>query len=163
MQTSLFPMKSELKFGGELLKGKRKGRRPLCTKRPIHLVLRAKQHRLKANEATVRLEIARAGKRWGIRIYQWAIVSDHIHLLIRVSTRSAYKFFVQRVSGVVALRLGINWLFRPFTRIVAWGLGFKRAKNYIEMNFFESEGFIPHQVRGKGATRVRPWYSNATI
>ena len=163
MQTSLFPMKSELKFGGELLKGKRKSRRPLCTKRPIHLVLRAKQHRLKANEAQVRLEIARAAKRWGIRIYQWAIVGDHIHLLIRVPTRIAYKFFVQRVCGVIALKLGILWLCRPFTRIVAWGLGFKRAKNYIEMNFFEAEGFISYQVRGRGATKMRPWYSNATL
>ena len=69
MQTSLFPMKTELKFGGEMLIGKRKGRRPLCTKRPIHLLPRAKQYQLKLNEAFVRLEISRAAK----RLVGWAL------------------------------------------------------------------------------------------
>jgi REP element-mobilizing transposase RayT len=136
-------------FGGESIKGKRKSSRPLCTKRTIHLVLRSKQPKLKRNEHAVRVQISRAAKRWGIRIYRLAIVNDHVHLLIRIPTRMAYRFFIQRITGAVALKLGIEWMFRPFTRIVEWGRDFKRAKN-------------EYQPRGRGALKRRPWFSGAT-
>ncbi len=155
-------MKTENKFGGSLLAGKRKSARPICTKRAMHLVLKASEFRLKKNEHLIRVEVGRAAKKWGVSIYQYAIASDHIHLLIRVPTRRAYRYFIQRISGVIALKLKLKWAFRPFTRVVEWGLGYKRAKNYIRMNFFEAMGFIDTQIRGRGATKLRPWYSGAT-
>jgi REP element-mobilizing transposase RayT len=163
MQTSLFSMKLDKSFGGELLKGKRKSARPLCTKRTIHLVMRAEEPKLKRRECEVREIITKAAKRWGVRIYKWAIAGDHIHLLIRIPTRRAYRYFIQRISGAISLKIGIKWMFRPFTRVVEWGRAFKRAKNYITMNFYEAQGFIEHQPRGKGATKRRPWFSGATV
>jgi REP element-mobilizing transposase RayT len=162
MQNSLFKSKPVLKFGGSLLKGKRKSVRPICTKRSIHLVLKASEHRLLKNEATIRSVVDPAAKKWGIRIYRFAVASDHVHLLIRVPTRTAYKYFIQRISGAIALKLKIKWELRPFTRVVAWGLGFRRAANYVQMNVLEAIGFIDYQPRGRGALKRRPWFSGAT-
>lgn len=151
MQKSLFSMKTDTKFGGTLLIGKRKSARPLCTKRTIHLVLKSEQNGLLKSASWIQRIIAIAAKRWGVRIYRIAVVDDHIHLLIRIPTRIAYRFFIQRVSGAIALKLKIKWAVRPFTRVVAWGRAFKRACSYIEMNFLEAFACIPAQPRGPGA------------
>ncbi len=156
-------MKTENKFGGSLLTGKRKSARPIYTKRAMHLVLKAAEFRLKKNEHFIRVEVGRAAKKWGVSIYQYAIASDHIHLLIRVPTRRSYRYFIQRISGVIALKLNLKWAFRPFTRVVEWGLGYKRAKNYIRMNFFEAMGFVDYQAGGRGALRRRLRYIGASI
>lgn len=103
----------------------------------------------------VRAEVQRAAKRWGIIIYRIAIAPDHMHLLIRIPTRTAYRYFIQRLSGSIALKLGVQWLHRPYTRIVEWGRAFKRAAGYIEMNSLEALGFIVSQPRGPGAVRRR--------
>ena len=148
MQTSLFPLKSVVKFGGSLLTGKRKSRRPICTKRSMHLVLKANTHRLRRNVAFIQAEIQKAANKWGIRIYRDSVASDHIHLLIRVPNRTAYRYFIQRVTGVLALKLKLKWSVRPFTRVIAWGKAFARAATYVEMNTLEALDLIEHQPRG---------------
>ncbi len=164
MQMSFFNMKSEWRFGGTLLKAKRKSRRPLSTKHAIHVVLSAKtilrRGTLLKHQGLVRSELTKAAKRWGIRIYKYAIEKGHIHLLVRIPTRAAYKNFIQRATGAIALKLKIKdlWDLRPFTRIVNWGKDFKQVGAYIEMNFLEAEGFIDQQPRGKGSKKNRDWW-----
>ncbi len=148
-------MKSVVEFGGLLLKGKRKAARPICTKRSSHLVMKTNTHKLRTHKKTIESEVIKAAQKWGIRIYRQSVASDHVHLIIRVPTRLAYRYFIQRISGVIALKLKIKWALRPFTRVVAWGLGFRRACGYVEMNELEALGFIPYQPRGRGSLSRR--------
>lgn len=157
MQNSLFEMKPDKIFGGSLLVGKRKRKRarPLCTKRPINVVLKARDFGIAKGTKTAKSEIQKAARRWGIKIYRLSVLSDHIHLLIGIPTRLAYRFFIQRVCGAIALKLGLTWLYRPFTRVVEWGRDFKRTCGYVEMNDLEAWGLIPYQARGRNALRQR--------
>ena len=148
-------MKSVLKFGGLLLKGKRKSKRPVCSKRPMHLVLKANSNSLRKFKRIIEVIITGAAKRWGIRIYRIAVAANHIHLVYRVPNRIAYRHFIQWVTGTVALKLKIKWELRPFTRVIEWGQAFKRACKYVEMNVLEALGFIPYQARARGCLRKR--------
>jgi REP element-mobilizing transposase RayT len=161
---SLFKLETSKSFGGSKLAGKRKSCRPISTKYAMHLVLNSKQvlkngsflrHR-KLIEATV----GRATKKFDVKVYRLAVARDHIHMVIKVGSRTAYAFFVQFVSGLLALKLKIErgakfWSYRPFTRIVEWGRDFKRTCDYVMMNELEAMRWIGYQPRGQGSSRRR--------
>ena len=123
--------------------------------RSEHLVMKASSSVKFRKNRLVKSEIELAAKKWGVRVYRLALELDHIHILIRIPSRLAYRFFIQRISGAIALKLNMRWLMRPFTRIVGWGREFKRVSNYIEMNELEALGFISRQPRGRGAIKRR--------
>lgn len=129
-------------FGGRLLHGKRRGRRPLSTKEPIHLVMRSswakgvhaftQVHNKKAIEG---MSLALA-KRYGVRIYQRAIVSNHLHFVLRIHNRDTYKSFVRALTGKIASHLMKGQSFTNFRAQIA-GDGYERGKT-------------PAEIQGKG-------------
>ena len=129
----------------------------------MHIVISSEQRVLRKHSRLVRRIIQKAATKWGVNIYEMSIMPDHIHLLVRVPSRLAYRFFIQWVTGAIALILKIKWKYRPFTRVVAWGLGYRRAKNYVKMNELEAQGEIVHQPRGRGAYQERMWLSGEMI
>src|ERR1700679_1022251 len=92
-------------FGGELLKNKRKSKRPLSTKKPIHNVLRANlktsgsflKHRNIINAV-----IKKYAERFNIRVYKQGLARDHIHLVTKFENREDHNNFVRSVTGVLA-------------------------------------------------------------
>lgn len=145
-------------FGGSALKSHPKRKRPLDRKLPVHLVLRAKKSVLKipANEVFINKTVTSAARRYGIRIYEFANVGNHIHLMIRVSKPELWRRFIREITGQIsqyAQKLGARdkgegfWLYRPFTRIVrGWKRAYRVVKDYILLNRLESEGFIDREV-----------------
>src|SRR4051812_34636858 len=96
-QLNLIPSSNFPKtFGGSLLVGKRKSRRPLSTRNPIHMVLKAK---VKRTESLVRfqklidIEIKRLAQRFEIKIYERAVNHDHIHLVLTFKLRESLSHF----------------------------------------------------------------------
>lgn len=98
-------------FGGALLDGKRKSLRPLSSKDAIHFVLRseyafgrdsflAKRHQPQVNRVIIHF-----AKKFGVRIYQKSINSNHIHLLVRITSRKLYRAFIKAVSGKIATQI----------------------------------------------------------
>ena len=78
-----------LEHGGSLLLGKRKARRPIALRRPMHLVLRATRAKGKwslLSKEHVRFidrllsEVTRAH---GVVVYEKANAGNHLHLLLR--------------------------------------------------------------------------------
>ncbi len=142
------------KFGGSLLKGNPKSKRPLATTLPIHLILRAAQGglRLPKTFGKVTEIIDGTTKKYGVRIYQSANAGNHIHLVIKISNLKLWPAFIRELSGriaqVVGELIGLAkgakfWLFRPFTRIVrSWQKAFKAVKEYVYLNQLEANGFI---------------------
>lgn len=177
-------LKPHAKFhGGALLYKKRKSLRPLSSKDSIHFVLRSQwamgQDSFLAtrNRKTIERIINRFSKKFGVRIYQQAINSNHLHLLLRITNRILYRAFIKAISGKIASHVMGNqsfklfskarakgaghgssslktqelsqsfWQFRPFSRVVNWGKDFKKCMNYLKQNILEALGFIPYTKR----------------
>ena len=95
-------------FGGALLKGNPKEKRPLSTKSHLHLVLKsqkafgpnsmlAKAHIKKIDHVVRRQAVA-----CGVKIYHFVNVGNHLHLVIRLQDRKLYRVFIRAVSGLIA-------------------------------------------------------------
>ncbi len=93
-------------FGGEHLVGKRKSKRPLSIKKPIHLVLRSMNFKIfrPKNQSLERL-IHQTAKESGVKIYELAINWSHIHFVIKIESREAYVRFVRVLNSKLALAL----------------------------------------------------------
>ncbi len=95
-------------FGGSLNKGNPKVQRPLSSKSPLHLVLKANRgfgvrsmlhpHHIKKVNSCVRLQ----AERCNIRIYHFVNVGNHLHLVVRVRDRKKFVVFIRAISGLIA-------------------------------------------------------------
>lgn len=143
-------------FGGSLLKNSHaKTKRPLDSKWPIHLVLRSELNVLRSIRSfgPVNAAVARIARKYGVRIYSYANVGNHLHILLRVKSLRLWAAFIRELCGRVAqVAQGLKgpqksrrkfWKQRPFTRIVrGWNKAFKIAREYVGLNRLEAEGFI---------------------
>ncbi len=137
-------------FGGEL-KSNPKTARPLDSRLPIHLTLRASKSILRTPKTFGIVEklIQEVAKKHGVRIYKHANVGNHIHLVIKIPRVGRWAAFIRELTGRMALALRHLmdeqklWLFRPHTRIVrGWKKAFEIVKEYITLNQWEAEGHI---------------------
>src|SRR6267378_1454700 len=93
--------------GGELSRGKRKTRRPLSLKKPIHVVLRSSRARgvwsLRSfkNKSKVDNLILRLAVRFKIRIYRFANVGNHIHIVMRTKERVYFQNYIRSLAGLI--------------------------------------------------------------
>jgi REP element-mobilizing transposase RayT len=133
-------------FGGSLLKNSHaKTKRPLESKLPILLTLRATKGvlRLPKNFNNVNQSVNRINKKHGVKLYQYANVGNHLHLLIKIPQVRRWPAYIRELTGRLAQIAATNWKQRPHTRIVrGWRKAFRIAKDYVELNFLEAEGFI---------------------
>ena len=167
------PSKHRYSHGGTL-RQLRQGRtsRPLSFKDPIHLVLKANKSHLKSGLRTYRryflilniMETYR--KRFFIKIDQFSIQNDHIHLLIKARRRSQYQSFFRVFAGQVAQQMekqGLAfvadtprtklklWKYRPFTRVVRGWRAYAVVRQYIELNEHEALrriSYSKHRLKG---------------
>ncbi len=159
LQLSQSPyFKSNPTFGGELNINKRKSRRPLDIKKPLHMVLRADTEKpvFLHREDMLHKMILRFAKKFGIKIFESSVNANHLHLVIQFKHRQLYKKFVAAVTGRIAQILKIKWLNRPFTRIIAWGRDFKNACHYVVNNQKEAWGLIRYKRPKLNQQRTAP-------
>ena len=153
----LFPGMSRprLEHGGDIGRGKRKESRPFSSRRPAHVVLRSSRAtgpwslRRRANETAVTEEIEQAARRFGIKVYEQAILATHLHMLCRARRRKDLQNFLRVVGGRIAQRvtgarkgqpcLGF-WDELAYSRVVAWGPDFRNVRRYVQQNQRETMG-----------------------
>jgi len=135
--------------GGQLRRGRRKIRRPLSTKRSIHLVLKCHNsmdlfgHREYVNE-----KISTNARRFGVKLYSRSVQRDHIHLLMKFPCRQSYVFFVRSLASVLARRFSKGmWKCLPFSRVVQWGKDFRGVLSYLRQNDLEVRGLVAYSPR----------------
>jgi REP element-mobilizing transposase RayT len=114
------------------------------------------------------LIIKKQSKEFGVQIYSFVNVGNHLHILVRAQNRNSFKDFLRAVSGLIARKIikrerGLAkefshrahstpytktktdknrfWDHRPFTRIVDWGRAYKTTMNYLNKNKIEAIGF----------------------
>lgn len=112
-QSSLWKQSSSLSHGGAL-RQKRSGRgqRPLSTKHPLHLVFKIRKQKLKTRSlrTSQNLQLAthliwKYARRFQIKVEQFSVQKDHIHLLIRTNKRKQFQNFFRVFSGQLAQEL----------------------------------------------------------
>ena len=157
-------LKAIKQFGGALLKkSNAKTKRPLSTKHAIHVVLRSSKAkgewslRSLKNQKTVEKLTRNLAKKYSIKIYEYANVGNHLHLLIKLNNRFTFNPFIRALSGSIALKVtGSNklkalkekfWDYRPWTRVVEWKKAYSIAKDYVIQNHLEVMGLIPYKPR----------------
>jgi REP element-mobilizing transposase RayT len=154
--------KSAKHFGGAHLKNSNpKEKRPISTKKAMHLVVRSSMAKgplsLLRNNSKVSAIVHKQAKLCGVKLYRFANAGNHLHMIILPSSRIAFKRFVRSITGLIA-RLILKaekgsaksiqfWDKRPFTRILEWGKDFKITTQYLLQNILEALGFIPYKPR----------------
>lgn len=138
-QLSLFNEIKVNHFGGSLLNGRRKTRRPFDSTKPIHLVLKATNpFVLLGHRHDVEMVLRKYAKKIGLQVYEVAVNADHIHLLIR-GRRELYLRWIRSVTSMLVRKfVGLKWKFRRYTRIGAWGRGMAILKRYMGKNRAEA-------------------------
>jgi hypothetical protein len=168
----------DLAHGGELARGHRKGPRPFDPKQALHVVLRSSKargglsmlHPRHCNH--IRTLVERLQRRRAVRVYGYANVGNHLHLLIRAKSRADWQAFIREFSGGVAMlvtgaRKGTGlrrshdpslpesarrgfWDGLVFTRIVGWGRDFTRVADYVSLNLWEGLGIPLRRYLARG-------------
>lgn len=149
-------------FGGSLILGKRKSRRPLSTKHPIHLVLKStgSSHFNPGNRRIDKL-IRDQAKKYGIKVYDIALSWSHIHMLLKLPSRMAYLSFIRTVTALLVRLVSKKKIFdlRPYTKVLSWGRQFKKVVEYHTLNTLEALRLVtrkeqsqPGRKKPRGAT-----------
>lgn len=109
-------------FGGALLEGRRKHSRPLSSKNSLHFVLRSRwatgndSFLVPRNRKVIDNIITHFAKKFGVKIYERALNSNHIHLLLRITNRPLYRAFIKAVSGKIASQVMGQQSFKLFCK-----------------------------------------------
>jgi REP element-mobilizing transposase RayT len=157
-----------LEHGGDVRAGRRRVARPIDTKKPLHVVLRSSRARRAWSmlhpdfAAPIRRKAGSLARRYGVRVYRYANVGNHIHLLASVRSRPALQSFLRVFAGLTARLVtgarrgrpvGRFWDRLAYTRIVSWGREFRAVGAYVKQNEAEALGLRPHAARRPRAAR----------
>src|SRR4051812_15762085 len=152
-QLSFLP-KPKREYGGEASKGKRKIQRPFDPDRPLHLSLRASGARGQRSMLKFELKnaihdiLSRICDKRRIRVYRYANVGNHLHLLVKAKSRRDFQAFLREFAGAVAVAVTGAAKGRPqkfwdhvaWSTVVEWGRQFQNVKRYILLNLMETSG-----------------------
>lgn len=143
-------------YGGDLLtKRKERARpRPLSTKDSMHIVLRSTlatgNWSFRKRPQLIERLIYKYAKKYGVKVYEFANVGNHIHMHVKLGNRFTYAAFIRALTGAIALAVtGANkfkklarrfWDRRPYTRIVKSRRAVLNLRDYMEINELEGDG-----------------------
>jgi REP element-mobilizing transposase RayT len=157
--------------GGDVRLGKRKIARPVDTKKPLHIVLRSSRatsawSMLRPERASrIRRTAGSLARRYDVRLYRYANVGNHIHVLATVRSRAALQSFLRGFAGVTARLVtgarkgrpvGRFWDRLAYTRIVSWGREFSTVGAYVKQNHDEALGLRPYVERKRKRAASTP-------
>lgn len=141
--------------GGSLAYGRRKEKRPLSFKRPVHLVLRASKARgawnLLRHERKVDALLRIQARRHHVRVQNYVNVGNHLHIKLRVYSRESFGAFLKSFAALLARKVtGARrgralvgstkkfWDGLAFTRILYHSIEEKLLARYFTANNIEA-------------------------
>jgi hypothetical protein len=143
------------RHGGGERAGRRKTARPVATRRPMHLTLRAIRavgpfSLLRSAVCPhVSAIVARFSEENGVRMLRFANVGNHLHLVVQAKTRRGFQNYLRTIAGLIARvatgsvkgrASGKFWDELAFSRVIAWGRDLKRTLAYVLGNALEGVG-----------------------
>lgn len=167
-QQNLFK-NATLQHGGSLAVGRRRSRRPLNSKKSLHIVLKSNHaiggRCLFRHKKMILFVMRKACSLFRVKVYNFAIAGNHIHLLVKGSSREDVQNFFRVLAGHSAqnilklypmkkrggapdLKPGCEknrrkfWSYLIYSRVISWGREFQVVSKYIQQNLLESLGLI---------------------
>lgn len=155
-------------FGGKYhLNYNPSGKRPVDSKKALHVVLRSSKARGQRSFKNSQHEgkivdiVQKHAKKNNIRLYSYSNAGNHLHILLRAKERIDYVRFIRTITGLIARVVNSYqklkekfWDGRPFTRIVHFGKrDFEQVKRYLLRNTLETIGWVPYITR---STKLSP-------
>ena len=125
---------TEKKYAG------RKIARAISIRGANHIVFKARRPVLRRHFSVIRGLLRETQDRFGVRIPALAIMPDHIHLLVKVSSREQFGNALRFFAGMVARRVasGGIWHARAWSRPVQWGRDLRNAFLYVWRNPYKA-------------------------
>ncbi len=175
-QLKLFKQpKVKREHGGSLAARKRRARRPLNMKQSHHLTMKS-HHAIGArslfrHKKMILGLIKKNSSKFHVKVYEYAIQGNHIHLLVKAQCREEIQNFFRVIAGHIAQRIlkdcpltqlpggapskltGCKknqrkfWSYLLYSRIVSWGREFTTVAKYIQLNTLELLQVIAFQPR----------------
>ena len=180
-QQSLIPnSRQKLEHGGATAIQKRKEKRTISIKKPMHLVLRsdkAKGPRSFLKNKPLVLKLLRLySKKFAVRVYEIAVCGNHIHCLVKGSNRKQLQNFFRVFPGQIAQEIlqhhplkptekkafagGTHpksqktfWSLLLYSKLISWVREYLSTKNYIIRNTMEALGLMAYVRNTK---RIKP-------
>ena len=140
--------------GGSTANGKRKSRRPLDCKKPLHLVLKSSkavgQYNLlrTPHRTKVKALLYKQAQKFGVRIHSYANVGNHLHICLRFSSRKAFQNFLRSAAATIARVVtkarkgkvfGKFWDGLAFSRVISSRREVHILKKYLVANQIEAK------------------------
>lgn len=162
--------KSRFSHGGGSTKGKRKERRPLATKKWMHLVLKSTAAKGKysmlspANAQRVEKIVNQKAKKFGIDLKNFVNMGNHIHFQLRIVSRSGFQAFLRAITCLIARAVtgakrgksfGKFWDGLAFTRIISTLEELVRLEGYLKANEIERQ--MGYQARAIYLKALNSW------
>jgi hypothetical protein len=135
----------------------------------MHVVLHSKRAygdwSLSRHGRAVRAALDSCAQRNGIKVYGFANVGSHLHVLVRARRREAFQGFLRSFAGIVARAItgarrsrpltgGRFWSALAWSRVVHWRQDYSNVQHYIFRNTIEASD-------GRGVRRALergpPW------
>ena len=101
------------------------------------------------NRGRIYVLMTEIAERYGVKVYRFENVGNHLHLLISVQSRRQFQTFLRVLAGQVVFlvtgakkgnAVGKFWDKLAFSRIVNWGRDFANVSHYFFKNAWESFG-----------------------
>lgn len=166
--------------GGSLAVNKRRSKRPLNLKQSHHVTM--KSHHAIGSRSLFRHKkmilrlIKHNAQKFQIKVYEYAIQGNHLHVLVKAKTRFGLQNFFRVVAGHIAQKIlkefpkkpaqagGASadrrkgclknqrkfWSYLVYSRIVSWGREFTWVSEYIQKNTLELDRMIAYLPRTTG-------------
>ncbi len=156
--------KPRCEHGGDIRKSKRKLHRPLDTRLPLHIIMHSEKAKGQLALINHQHKINKIIRKWAriylISIYEIAIVSNHIHILIRGKKKESVQNFFRVITGLIARQVtkakkgkpfGRFWTNLLYSKLLKGGKRqFQIVREYIIQNTLESLGLIAYRPRKNG-------------
>jgi REP element-mobilizing transposase RayT len=103
---------------------------------------------MRKHDRAVKGALRTAAGRFAVRVYHFANVGTHLHLLLRARRREDLQGFLRSFAGIAARRITGARRGRPvgrffdalaWSRVVAWGRDYFGVRHYIFRNTVEGE------------------------
>jgi REP element-mobilizing transposase RayT len=114
----------------------RKVARPISTKEFNHIVVKSRLPILRLQYRLIQLVLIEAQRRFGIELRAFAVMPDHCHLVVKVSSRKQFADALRFFTGQVALKMGRGklWAERAWSRVVHHGRDYVGVVQYVWNN-----------------------------
>ena len=122
---------------------KRKTARAIAIRRGTnHVILKSRQPLLRKHRRIVLRSIRETQDRFEIRLHALAVMENHIHLIIRASSREQFANSLRMLAGTIARRItkkGAFWQQRAWSRVVRAGRDLETVTRYVACNPIRTE------------------------